>query len=100
MHRAARRTARALGWKPYMVFQRATMLAIDREEPGDLEALDGGTRVGVSGNCAVQADPAASAARGDVNAHADRAVRLTRSAAWTRAVIRQRCYARSHSFSK
>ena len=34
------------------------------------------------------------------NPQADRAVRLTRSAAWTRAVIRKRCYARCHSFSK
>jgi ATP-dependent DNA helicase RecQ len=34
-----KRKARALGWKPYMVFQRAALLAIDREEPADLEAL-------------------------------------------------------------
>lgn len=34
-----KRTARALGWKTYMVFQRKVMLAIDREEPDSLEAL-------------------------------------------------------------
>ncbi len=34
-----KRTARALGWKTYMVFQRRVMLAIDREEPDSLEAL-------------------------------------------------------------
>jgi ATP-dependent DNA helicase RecQ len=34
-----KRTARALGWKTYMVFQRKVMLAIDREEPNSLEAL-------------------------------------------------------------
>jgi ATP-dependent DNA helicase RecQ len=34
-----KRTARALGWKTYMVFQRRVMLAIDREEPESLEAL-------------------------------------------------------------
>jgi len=34
-----KRTARALGWKTYMVFQRRVMLAIDRDEPDSLEAL-------------------------------------------------------------
>lgn len=34
-----KRTARKLGWKPYMVFQRKVILAIDREEPASLEAL-------------------------------------------------------------
>jgi len=34
-----RRTARALKWKTYMVFQRATMLAIDREQPDSPAAL-------------------------------------------------------------
>jgi ATP-dependent DNA helicase RecQ len=34
-----RRTARELGWKTYMVFQRRVMLAIDRDEPDSLEAL-------------------------------------------------------------
>ena len=34
-----RRRARKLGWKTYMVFQRAAMLAIDREEPATLDEL-------------------------------------------------------------
>ncbi|CAM9840103.1 unnamed protein product, partial [Discosporangium mesarthrocarpum] len=34
-----RRRARELGWKTYMIFQRAAMLAIDREEPASLEEL-------------------------------------------------------------
>ncbi len=34
-----RRRARELGWKTYMVFQRAAMLAIDRDEPATLDAL-------------------------------------------------------------
>jgi len=34
-----KRTARALGWKTYMVFQRRVILAIDREEPDSLDAL-------------------------------------------------------------
>ncbi len=34
-----KRTARALGWKTYMVFQRRVILAIDREEPDSIEAL-------------------------------------------------------------
>ncbi|MFP6685174.1 MAG: HRDC domain-containing protein, partial [Polyangiaceae bacterium] len=34
-----RRTARELGWKTYMVFQRRVMMAIDRDEPDSLEAL-------------------------------------------------------------
>ena len=34
-----KRTARALGWKTYMVFQRRVLLAIDREEPDSLDAL-------------------------------------------------------------
>jgi ATP-dependent DNA helicase RecQ len=34
-----KRTARALGWKTYMVFQRRVILAIDREEPESIEAL-------------------------------------------------------------
>jgi ATP-dependent DNA helicase RecQ len=34
-----KRTARALGWKTYMVFQRRVVMAIDREEPDSLEAL-------------------------------------------------------------
>jgi ATP-dependent DNA helicase RecQ len=34
-----RRTARALKWKTYMVFQRNVILAIDREEPDSHEAL-------------------------------------------------------------
>ena len=34
-----RRRARELGWKTYMVFQRAAMLAIDRAEPATLDAL-------------------------------------------------------------
>ena len=34
-----KRTARSLGWKAYMVFQRKVILAIDREEPDSLEAL-------------------------------------------------------------
>jgi ATP-dependent DNA helicase RecQ len=35
-----RRKARALGWKTYMVFQKNVMLAIDRDEPDSLEALE------------------------------------------------------------
>ena len=35
-----RRQARALKWKTYMVFQRAALLAIDREQPETLEALE------------------------------------------------------------
>jgi len=34
-----KRTARALGWKTYMVFQRRVMLEIDRLEPDSIEAL-------------------------------------------------------------
>jgi ATP-dependent DNA helicase RecQ len=34
-----KRQARALKWKSYMVFQRAVILAIDREEPDSHEAL-------------------------------------------------------------
>jgi ATP-dependent DNA helicase RecQ len=34
-----KRTARALGWKTYMVFQRRVLMAIDRDEPDSLEAL-------------------------------------------------------------
>jgi len=34
-----KKTARALGWKTYMVFQRRVLMAIDREEPDSLEAL-------------------------------------------------------------
>ncbi|MEM9177065.1 MAG: ATP-dependent DNA helicase RecQ [Myxococcota bacterium] len=34
-----KRSARKLGWKTYMVFQRKAMLAIDREEPSTLDAL-------------------------------------------------------------
>ncbi len=34
-----RRTARALGWKTYMVFQHRVILAIDREEPDSIDAL-------------------------------------------------------------
>jgi ATP-dependent DNA helicase RecQ len=34
-----RRTARTLGWKAYMVFQKNVILAIDREEPDSLDAL-------------------------------------------------------------
>ena len=34
-----KRTARALGWKTYMVFQKKVMLAIDQEEPDSIEAL-------------------------------------------------------------
>jgi ATP-dependent DNA helicase RecQ len=34
-----KRTARKLGWKTYMVFQRRVLLAIDREEPDSIEAL-------------------------------------------------------------
>jgi len=35
-----RRTARRLGWKPYMVLQKNTMLAIERDLPETLAALD------------------------------------------------------------
>jgi ATP-dependent DNA helicase RecQ len=35
-----KRTARALKWKTYMVFQRNVMIAIDRAEPDSLEALE------------------------------------------------------------
>ncbi|MFP6579591.1 MAG: ATP-dependent DNA helicase RecQ [Myxococcota bacterium] len=35
-----RRQARALKWKSYMVFQRRAMLAIDRDEPETIEALE------------------------------------------------------------
>jgi ATP-dependent DNA helicase RecQ len=35
-----RRKARALKWKSYMVFKRSVMLAIDREEPDSLAALE------------------------------------------------------------
>jgi ATP-dependent DNA helicase RecQ len=34
-----KRTARKLQWKTYMVFQRAVILRIDRDEPDSLEAL-------------------------------------------------------------
>lgn len=34
-----KRTARQLGWKAYMVFQKKVMLAIDEQEPKSLEAL-------------------------------------------------------------
>lgn len=34
-----KRTARKLQWKTYMVFQKAVIMAIDREEPESLEAL-------------------------------------------------------------
>ncbi len=34
-----KRTARKLGWKTYMVFQRRVLLAIDRDEPDSIEAL-------------------------------------------------------------
>jgi superfamily II DNA helicase RecQ len=34
-----KRTARSLGWKTYMVFQRRVILAIDREQPDSIEAL-------------------------------------------------------------
>ena len=34
-----KRTARALGWKTYMVFQKKVMLAIDQQEPDSIEAL-------------------------------------------------------------
>lgn len=34
-----KRTARALGWKAYMVFQKKVMLDIDQQEPESLEAL-------------------------------------------------------------
>ena len=34
-----RRTARRLKWKPYMVFQRRVILAIDRQRPESLEDL-------------------------------------------------------------
>jgi ATP-dependent DNA helicase RecQ len=34
-----KRRARALQWKTYMIFQRATMLAIERQRPETLEAL-------------------------------------------------------------
>lgn len=36
-----KRTARQLGWKAYMVFQKKVMLAIDQQEPDSLEALHG-----------------------------------------------------------
>jgi len=39
-----KRTARSLGWKPYMVFQTKVMLAIDAQEPdslADLHAISG-----------------------------------------------------------
>lgn len=39
LDRYRRRRARELGWKPYMVFQRATLLAVDRRSPRTLEAL-------------------------------------------------------------
>jgi ATP-dependent DNA helicase RecQ len=34
-----KRTARKLGWKPYMVFQQRVVFAVDREEPDSIEAL-------------------------------------------------------------
>ena len=34
-----KRTARKLQWKTYMVFQKAVIMAIDRDEPDSLEAL-------------------------------------------------------------
>jgi len=34
-----KRTARSLGWKPYMVFQTKVMLAIDAQEPDSIAAL-------------------------------------------------------------
>ena len=34
-----KRMARKLGWKPYMVFQKKVMLAIELQEPDSLEAL-------------------------------------------------------------
>jgi len=34
-----KRRARSLGWKTYMVFQKNVLMAIDREEPEDLDAL-------------------------------------------------------------
>lgn len=34
-----KRTARSLGWKPYMVFQTKVMLAIDAQEPDSIDAL-------------------------------------------------------------
>jgi ATP-dependent DNA helicase RecQ len=34
-----KRTARELQWKTYMVFQKAVIMAIDRDEPDSLEAL-------------------------------------------------------------
>ena len=40
LDRYRRRTARELGWKTYMVFQKNVMLAIDRDEPESLEALE------------------------------------------------------------
>ena len=35
-----KRRARSLGWKTYMVFQKNVLMAIDREEPEDLDALE------------------------------------------------------------
>jgi len=35
-----KRTARKLQWKTYMVFQKAVIMAIDRDEPDSLEALE------------------------------------------------------------
>ncbi|MFT4569315.1 MAG: ATP-dependent DNA helicase RecQ [Hyphomicrobiaceae bacterium] len=34
-----KRTARTLGWKAYMIFQRRVIMEIDRKEPDSLEAL-------------------------------------------------------------
>lgn len=43
-----KRTARQLGWKPYMVFQKKVMLAIDQQEPDCLEALEGISGLGAA----------------------------------------------------
>ena len=43
-----KRTARSLGWKPYMVFQKKVMLTIDEEQPDSLEALEGISGLGAA----------------------------------------------------
>jgi len=40
LDRYRKRMARQLKWKPYMVFQRTTIMAIDRQRPESLAALD------------------------------------------------------------
>ena len=43
-----KKKARALGWKPYMVFQKKVMLTIDEEQPDSLAALEGISGLGAT----------------------------------------------------